>query len=295
MRGPAEVLTDLLLEQASIIVAYIVALLATFAILRWLPRASARADQKLWTQDMKVDLIFSVIAVPLVFVGLDLIEERWIAPFANSRPWLASYRAATARLPLALQIALAILVKEFFGYWRHRAMHWGPLWKFHAIHHAPEEMDFATSSRFHPGELLGTWIVAIATTLMLTLPDVATGVLFSIVGIQQLLLHANLRWTYGRLGWVINSPAAHRWHHHPDVGRHHNFAVGFLTLFDVLFGTLHLPPGQCPTVAGIDDRAMPKSFWGLLRFPFARDEKQTPSSPPVTDEDLDALGRFAGR
>lgn len=267
MRGPADVLTDLLLEQASIIIGYIVAMLATFAILRWLPRARARADQKLWTQDMKIDLIFSLIAVPLLFAGLDLVQERWIAPYADSRPGLASYRAATARLPLAVQIVLAILVKELFGYWRHRAMHWGPLWKFHAIHHAPEDMDFATSSRFHPAELVGTWLVAIVTTLILTLPDAATGALFTIVGIQQLLLHANLRWTYGRLGWVFNSPAAHRWHHHPEVGRDHNFAVGILTLFDILFGTFHLPPGECPTAAGID-QPMPKSFWGLLRFPF---------------------------
>jgi sterol desaturase/sphingolipid hydroxylase (fatty acid hydroxylase superfamily) len=88
-------------------------------------------------------------------------------------------------------------------------------------------------------------------------------------------VHANLRWTYGRLGWVLNSPAAHRWHHHPEVGKGHNFAVGILTLFDVLFGTFHLPPGECPTAAGID-HPMPKSFWGLLRFPFKREDGQFP-------------------
>jgi len=269
MRGAAEVLTDLLLEQAEIIGSYVVAILLTFAVLRWLPRARARADQKLWTQDMKIDLIFSVIAVPFLFVGLDLIKEHWISPFAQSVPWLAQYHAATARMPLLVQIPLAIVVNELFEYWRHRAMHWGPLWKFHAIHHAPQEVDFATSSRFHPAELVGTWLVGIVTSIILKLPAPATVVLFSIIGIQQMLLHANVRWTYGPLGRIINSPAAHRWHHHPEVGKAHNFTVGFLTLFDVLFGTFHLPPSECPTVAGTD-HPMPKSFWGLLWFPLQR-------------------------
>jgi sterol desaturase/sphingolipid hydroxylase (fatty acid hydroxylase superfamily) len=281
MRGPAEVLTDLFLEQASVMGSYVVALLLTVAILRWLPRARARADQNLWTNDMRIDLIFSLAVVPLLFVGLDLVEEHWIAPYVHSLPWLASYRTATAGMPLGIQIVLAILVKEFLGYGRHRLMHWGPLWRFHSIHHAPEDVDFATSARFHPGELVGTWLVAILTTLILKIEGTAAGVLFSVIAIQQLLLHANLRWTYGPLGWIFNSPAAHRWHHHPEVGKDHNFAVGLLTVFDLLFGTFHLPPGECPTVAGTDS-PMPKSFWRLMRHPFERDGKESVVAPPNT-------------
>jgi sterol desaturase/sphingolipid hydroxylase (fatty acid hydroxylase superfamily) len=268
MRTATEVATGLLLDQAGVIASYVVAMLATYAVLRWLPRARARAEQKLWTTDMRIDLVFSILVVPLVFVGLDLVQKFAVAPFVKRLPWLARYHAATASLPLGIQIALALVVKEFLGYWRHRAMHWGPLWKFHAIHHAPQELDFATSSRFHPGELVGTWFVAIVTALVLHLPDTAAGVLFSVVGIQQLVLHANLRWTYGRLGWIFNSPAAHRWHHHPEVGRGHNFAVGIFTIFDRAFGTFHLPAGECPTAAGITE-PMPRSTWGQLRYPFA--------------------------
>lgn len=282
MRAPVDVLISLLLQQAGIIVSYVVAMLLTFAILRWLPRARARTDQKLWADDTKIDLIFSILVVPLVFVALDLVEEHAIAPHVKSVPWLERYHAATASLPLGVQIALGILVKEFLGYWRHRAMHSRALWKFHAVHHAAEDMDFATSSRFHPAELVGTWFIAIVTALILNLPDTAAGVLFAIVGIQQLLLHANLRWTYGRLGWLFNSPAAHRWHHHPEVGRDHNFAVGFLTLFDLLFGTFHLPPGECPTAAGTGE-PMPKSAWALLRYPFGRSKKQITLSKPLPE------------
>ena len=273
MLTPGEVLIRLLQEQGAVIAGYTIAMVLTFAILRWLPRARARPDQRIWTEEMKTDLIFSILVVPMVFVGLDVVEERWIAPFLHSLPWLERYSAATASLPVAIQIVLVILLKELLGYWRHRAMHWGPLWTFHAVHHAPEEMDFATASRFHPAELLGTWSVAIAASLILNVADVVKGVLFSVVGIQQLLLHANLRWTYGPLGRILNSPAAHRWHHHPEIGRDHNFSVGILTLFDVLFGTFHLPPGECPTVAGTG-APMPKSVWGLLRHPFEREPRQ---------------------
>ncbi|MEW6736645.1 MAG: sterol desaturase family protein [Acidobacteriota bacterium] len=274
MRSTVEVITDLFLDQATTILTYIVAMLLTFAVLRWLPRVRACPDQKFWTHDLKLDLLFSLAATPILFIGLDLIQENFIKPYIYSLPWLNSYHAVAANLPLVLQIILAFLVKDFFGYWRHRAMHWGPLWRFHAIHHATEKMDFANANRFHPGELVGTWMVAILTTVILPLSPIATGILFTIIGIQQLVIHANLRWTYGRLGWLINSPAAHRWHHHPQMGKGHNFSIG-LSLFDVIFGTFYLPPGECTTIAGMD-QAMPKSFWGLLRYPFEYKKEPLP-------------------
>jgi sterol desaturase/sphingolipid hydroxylase (fatty acid hydroxylase superfamily) len=267
MDSAVTIITPLVLDQATTVGVYLAAMLLSLAVLRWLPTARARPDQRLWTQDMKIDLVFSLAVVPVLFLGLDLVDQRVFTPLARALPYLSSYHAATARLPLPIQVVLAACVKEFVGYWRHRAMHWGPLWKFHEVHHAAEYVDFATSSRFHPGELIGTWLVAILTAAVMTLPPTPAAWFFAVVAIRQLVLHANLRWTYGRLGWVFNSPAAHRWHHHPEVGKAHNFSVGVFALFDVMFGTFYLPPGECPTVAGVD-RPTPRSCLGLLRLPF---------------------------
>jgi sterol desaturase/sphingolipid hydroxylase (fatty acid hydroxylase superfamily) len=284
MRGPVEVITDLLLDQGTTLVIYIGAMLFAFAVLRWFPSSRARQDQKFWTHDMKVDLLFSLASGPILFAGLDLIDEHWIAPYINASPLLTSYKATTTGLPLVLQFALAFFVKEFFGYWRHRAMHWGPLWKFHSIHHSGEYVDYTTTFRFHPGELLGSWMVAILTVIIFPVSPISAGILFTASGIQQLLIHSNLRWTYGRFGWIFNSPAAHRWHHHPELGKGHNYAIT-LSLFDYMFGSFYLPPGECPTVAGINHPA-PKSFWGLLKYPFEGEKELVSASEMKVEQHL---------
>ena len=42
-------------------------------------------------------------------------------------------------------------------YWLHRLFHGGGFWKYHAIHHSSEELDWISAARFHPVNLfLGT-------------------------------------------------------------------------------------------------------------------------------------------
>ena len=272
MRGTVEIISDLFLDQGSTLLGYIVAMLFALAVLRWLPSARALQDQKFWTPDMKADLLFSLLAGPILFAGLDLIQEHWINPYITGSQLLTSYKAAVTGLPLALQFVVAFFVKDCISYWRHRAMHWGPLWKFHSIHHSGEYVDYTTTFRFHPGELVATWIIAILTVIVLPVSSSITGILLSVSTLQQLVIHSNLRWSYGWLGWIFNSPAAHRWHHHPELGKGHNYSLG-LSLFDYMFGTFYLPPGECPTVAGVNP-PMPKSFWGLLKFPFESEESK---------------------
>lgn len=43
-----------------------------------------------------------------------------------------------------------VLVADFTQYWVHRTFHTVPwLWRFHAIHHSAEEMDWLAGSRLH--------------------------------------------------------------------------------------------------------------------------------------------------
>ena len=61
-------------------------------------------------------------------------------------------------------------------------------------------------------------------------------------------IHADLPWTYGRLGKVFVSPSMHQWHHAKDIKyAGTNFATVF-SIFDRVFGTFALP-GPC-TVPG---------------------------------------------
>jgi sterol desaturase/sphingolipid hydroxylase (fatty acid hydroxylase superfamily) len=90
--------------------------------------------------------------------------------------------------------------------------------------------------------------------------------------LYAIALHANLSWTYGPLRYAIASPAFHRWHHSSaEEGRDRNFA-GFFPLWDLLFGTFHMPAGRRPERFGVDE-AVPGGLPGQLVWPFRRRQR----------------------
>ncbi|WP_246672129.1 MULTISPECIES: sterol desaturase family protein [unclassified Mesorhizobium] len=53
--------------------------------------------------------------------------------------------------PLWLQAIEALIIADIGFYLAHRAFHAVPfLWRFHAIHHSIEEMDWLAAHRVHP-------------------------------------------------------------------------------------------------------------------------------------------------
>ena len=276
MRSATQIIAELGRGQLEVIGLYLAAMVLTLAVARWWPKARAVPNQPLWTLDMKLDLLIGLASMSVSVLVLDVIHEHAIAPWVDGSAWVDKYDAAVSRIPLGLRLVLAFLFQEFLGYWRHRAMHWGPLWYFHAIHHSAETVDFTTLKRTHPGEIVIQWVVAVVASVALSPPAEFAAAMFTVMTVQEMLVHANLNWSYGPLGRFFNSPAAHRWHHNPEIGRNHNFGV-CLTLFDVLFGTFHLPKAECPTTAGTGD-PMPRSFVGLLRYPITREGEVGSSS-----------------
>jgi sterol desaturase/sphingolipid hydroxylase (fatty acid hydroxylase superfamily) len=167
--------------------------------------------------------------------------------------------------PLWAQGLFYLVLSDFALYWIHRAFHTGFAWKYHAVHHAPEDVDWTSASRFHPLNLaLGTAAVDIAFLLAGISPDI-----FLVIGpfniVTSCLVHANLNWTFGPLGRVFVSPVFHRWHHAADA-RDVNFASTF-SLWDEMFGTAYMPKGRVPEAYGIDDKEMPEGLVPQLVYP----------------------------
>ncbi len=186
--------------------------------------------------------------------------------------------ARLASLPLLVQAPLAIVFAELTGYWAHRAMHHGRLWRFHAVHHSSRALDWLAGARNHPVAEAFTTVVAGASLLTVGF-DPRVLVVAAPLGLYAILLHANVaapfrmspkaRW----LRYVIATPLFHRWHHaHPDAlpdGRSGgvNFA-GLLPIWDVLFGTFYTPDRD-PVAFGAD-APVPARFGSQLVFPFRR-------------------------
>lgn len=170
-----------------------------------------------------------------------------------------------ARLPFWLQFAIYLLGTEFLLYWSHRLFHTTALWKYHAVHHSSEEVDWTSASRFHPVNLLlGTVLVDVIALMVGFNPDIFV-IMAPIDTLSSGWVHANLNWTLGPLKYVFATPVFHRWHHTREYDGK-NFA-GTFSVFDVIFGTFYMPKGELPQNYGIDDAAMPESFGRQVLYP----------------------------
>jgi sterol desaturase/sphingolipid hydroxylase (fatty acid hydroxylase superfamily) len=169
---------------------------------------------------------------------------------------------------------LAIVVGEFGAYWGHRWSHEIPLlWRFHAIHHGAEEMDWLVNTRAHPLDMLFTRFCGLVPIYVLGLAQPMGNtvdwvpLLYAIVGtVWSFFIHANMSWRFGLLEQVVATPAFHHWHHTNDGSEYinKNYAA-ILPLMDILFGTFYLPK-RWPKQYGIDT-PIPKSFTRQLLQP----------------------------
>jgi len=175
-----------------------------------------------------------------------------------------------AVMPLWAQALTFLVVSDFLLYWFHRLYHGAALWKYQAVHHSYEELEWISAARFHPVNiLLGTVMVDVALLLAGISPNVMLWV-GPFTTASSAFVHANLNWTLGPFKYVLASPVFHRWHHTAlERGGSSNFA-GTFPIWDLLFGTFYMPENELPDAYGIDDKSFPESFGAQMLYPFQR-------------------------
>lgn len=226
-----------------------------------------RPEQGVFRASWRTDLTYFFVSALLVQVTTILTLKPAMVFF----DWAAlpAVQGLVRGLPGVAQFALLILVADFTQYWVHRAFHAVPaLWRFHAVHHSAEQMDWLAGSRLH--------LVDVAVTRGLTYVPIyvlgfADGPLFAylvVVSAQATFIHANVRFTFRPLRYVVATPQFHHWHHAADAEAvDKNFAV-HLPLLDVLFGTAHLPD-RWPAAYGISGGTPPpEGYWRQVLWPF---------------------------
>ena len=216
-----------------------------------------------------VPLFARVFRIGLLVLGAALVfgirdADELIAFYDNGHGPLS-------RLPLWLQAILFLVAADFMMYWLHRMFHGGGFWKYHAIHHSSEDVDWISAARFHPVNLL---LGTIGVDVVLLMAGISPGVMlwlgpFNIF--HSAFVHANLNWTLGPFKYVVATPVFHRWHHTSrEEGGDTNFA-GTFPLWDILFGTFRMPKGTLPDQYGVDDQSsFPREIIGQLAYPFRK-------------------------
>lgn len=171
-------------------------------------------------------------------------------------------------LPILGQLALLLVCADLVQYWVHRTFHEVPwLWRFHAVHHSTEHMDWLAGSRSHFVEILVDRSLVMVPLYLLGPTEAALNAYVLFAAVQAVFVHANVRVPFGPLKYVFTTPQFHHWHHSSDKPAiDTNYAV-HLPVFDKLFGTFHMPEAHWPVEYGTTKR-LPRDFAGQLAYPF---------------------------
>jgi sterol desaturase/sphingolipid hydroxylase (fatty acid hydroxylase superfamily) len=245
-------------------VAWLVVIGAVMGILElWRP---ARPAQPFVREGFVTDLIYWLI--PYYLYG----------PLAPKPLAAAAARAALAltgssqvgfsligRQPFWLQAIEAFVIADLISYWAHRWLHGRSLWGFHAIHHGVVEMDWLSTIRNHPVNVILQRVALTGPLLLLGFPVTVILAVGPATALYNIFTHANLNWDFGPLRLVLVSPIMHRWHHTPESqGCNSNYGET-LAIWDVMFGTFYMPIGS-PQRLGLDD-SPPEDFVGQTLWP----------------------------
>lgn len=174
-------------------------------------------------------------------------------------------------------LLISFLALDFFGGWAvHITEHkLAPLWRFHVVHHADNNVDVTTGLRHHPVESVLRGLFFFAGILLSGAPMWAVMAFQTALILFTAFTHANIslpKKLDHLLSYVFVSPNMHKVHHHWVQPYTDSNYGAVLSIWDRLFGTYRkLDPSEIRY--GLD-RYYPneedENFMLLLKKPFGK-------------------------
>jgi sterol desaturase/sphingolipid hydroxylase (fatty acid hydroxylase superfamily) len=222
----------------------------------------ARPGQRFFRQAWFTDLCF-FLGQYLLWSGLVL----WA--LAHFSWWLNGivpyqFRYAVASQSWWLQALEVVLLSDLLIYWAHRLQHRvGFLWRFHAVHHSAQHLDWLAAHREHPLDTIYTVGLINLPAFILGFPLETIAGLIAFRGLWAIYIHSNVRLPIGPLRWFVGAPELHHWHHDRDraAGNYANISP----LMDILFGTYRCPDHE-PEHLGLNEPT-PGNYLGHMVQP----------------------------
>ena len=241
----------------------------------------AKKGQRIFRPEWATDLAY-MLGQYLLWGGLVLIglgyAKGWIGHVIPQ-----SFRDGVAGQPWWLQAGEVILLSDFFIYWGHRLQHRIPfLWRFHAIHHSAEHLDWLAAHREHPLDGLYTQTIINLPAFLLGFPLETLAGLIAFRGLWAIYIHSNVRLPIGPLRVVLGAPELHHWHHSKE--RESGNYANLSPLMDWIFGTYRCPPHEPPEL-GIRE-PISRGYLGQMWHPFA---KWFPRGKPAPQPEVERI------
>ena len=239
-----------------------------------------RPEQSTFRRAWRTDLAYFFLSALL----LQLTTLVTMQPAMVFFQWAVDPRvqAAVRGQPLVVQFVEILVLTDLAQYWIHRAFHAVPaLWRFHRIHHSAETMDWLAGSRLHLVDVAVTRGLTYVPIYVLGFSQAPLVAYVAFVSAQATFIHANVRFRFGALGWLLATPRFHHWHHGAEAEAvDKNFAV-HLPVIDWLFGTFYLPTDRWPASYGLaDGTRVPEGFARQFVEPFRRTRDGGPRTIP---------------
>jgi sterol desaturase/sphingolipid hydroxylase (fatty acid hydroxylase superfamily) len=225
--------------------------------------------QPIFRPGWRTDLVHFAMSHLLVQVTVLLT----LAPATLLFAWAArpGLQQAVQTQPLLLQLVEIVVVADLAEYVVHRAFHRMPwLWRFHEVHHSAQALDWLAASRLHLVDIVVTRGLSFVPLYVLGFAPAALYAYLVFVSFHAVFIHANVRFSFRAIEWLVVTPRFHHWHHAaaPEaVDR--NFAV-HLPIIDRLFGTSYFPDGRWPEAYGLPGRSVPDGWLRQLGWPLRR-------------------------
>jgi sterol desaturase/sphingolipid hydroxylase (fatty acid hydroxylase superfamily) len=255
---------------------FVLSLLFSALLFVPLERAFRRREQAILRPEWRTDLAYFFVSHAGVQLIL-IVVTSWAGSLAGIAVWPALQQHILT-LPFWLQFPLAVLVADLVQVLVHRAFHTVPLlWRFHAVHHSVQHMDWLAGSRLHLLDILATRALVLAPLLALGFSTEALNAYVILAGLQAVLAHANLNLRAGWLEYLLVLPRYHHWHHARDPDyTHANFAI-HLPLIDMLLGSFRMPAREWPRGYGLlDPDSVPRGIVAQHLKPFTSNRKSVP-------------------
>jgi sterol desaturase/sphingolipid hydroxylase (fatty acid hydroxylase superfamily) len=223
-----------------------------------------------------VNTLVARIVMPVLPIGM--------AEIAADRGW-GLFNMVGAPAWLAVVVSFVLLDLMIYG--QHVLVHKVPLlWRLHRMHHADLDFDVTTGARFHPLEILFSFVLKIAAVALLGAPALAVLIFEVVLNATAMFNHGNVRLPAAIdrvLRLFVVTPEMHRVHH--SIKRYETDSnYGFnLPWWDRLFGTYRAQPadGHTDMTIGLPFFREPREehLHRMLLQPF-RDVTVVRSGPP---------------